>query len=531
MAHSANAMQPRRGANAPRERVENAPIVPGDPYGAARIRRGVSFLVVGKAATAVAGIGTFVLLVRVLPVEQFAAYSILFALVELVEAITGVGLSQILSRYVPELFVERRKHVLRMLVAAALALRFGILAVFLAAVYALAPTIAPLIGLADWEWAVRAYLAVVLVRVAATTLFGILESMLHQAIAQLGFSLVAVLRFVLLAVAASQGSLDLETVIVIELVTDIAGFGVMSIGTIRAIRRDAIGDDGRDEGWVRANARRMTEFGVKGYLQHLLILPYGGSTNRILVGASLSSGDVALFGFAQSVADLMERFLPVKLLAGVIRPVLTARYVRDRRFSDLEMAANLILKINATLVCLAAVVIYSGGKPMLAQATGGKYSDGGVGILLLMCALVLMYSVRFMLDHVCHAVEKNGPLMWSNAVITSSILPGIAMLPSLGVYALPLANVVGLVIGSWVLIRRLGAAGFHYRQDIAGLAGLLIATGIGMLIAEASRWAGIGWLPTVIAGAVAFVVGFLVLRPITPSERQLLMSIVRQRRS
>src|SRR5690606_27867213 len=119
----------------------------------------------GKAATAVAGIGTFVLLVRVLPVEQFAAYSILFALVELVEAITGVGLSQILSRYVPELFVEHRKHLLRRLVAAALALRFGILAVFLAAVYAMAPTIAPLIGLADWEWAVRAYLAVVLVRV------------------------------------------------------------------------------------------------------------------------------------------------------------------------------------------------------------------------------------------------------------------------------------------------------------------------------------------------------------------------------
>src|SRR5690606_10865438 len=137
---------------------------------------------------------------------------------------------------------------------------------------------------------------------------------------------------------------------------------------------------------------------------------------------------------------------------------------------------------------------------MLALVTGGKYSEAGVGILLLMCALVLMYSVRFMLDHVCHAVEQNGPLMWSNALITSSILPGIAMLPSLGVHALPLANVVGLVIGSWVLVRRLRAAGFHYRHDMAGLAGLLTATGIGMGIAEACRWAGIGWLPTTMAG-------------------------------
>ena len=502
----------------------------GDPYSTARIKRGVAYLVGGKAVTAIAGIGTFVLLVRTLSVEQFAAYSILFGLVELIDALTGVGLSQVLSRYVPELFVQHRRRALRQLVACAIALRVGVLAAFLAASYVFAPTIAPLIGLAEWEWAVKAYLAVVLVRVAASSLFSVLESMLHQAVAQSGFGLVTVLRFVLLALAASQGTLDLQTVILIELATDIAGFGVMLIGAIRAIRQAGSGEPRRHESGGRSNLGRMAEFGLKGYFQHLLILPYGGSTNRILVGGALTSGDVALFGFAQSVADLMERYLPVRLLAGVIRPVLTARYVRDRRFGDLELAANLIFKLNAVLICLATVVIFSGGAPMLALVTGGKYTDGGVGLLLVMCALVLMYSLRFMLDHVSHAVERNGPLMWSNAVITASVVPGLVMLPFLGVYALPVANLAGLVIGSWLLVRRLRAEGFDYRHDLTGLASLLAATAIGIGAAAIVQWADGGWLLATAGGTATFGASIVALSPFRAPERDMLLLAIRQRR-
>lgn len=488
-------------------------------------------MVGGKAITAIAGIGTFALLVRELPVEQFAAYSILFALVELVEAITGVGLSQVLSRYVPELVVEHRQHALRRLVAFAMGLRIAILIAFLVTIHLLAPSVAALIGLADWQWALKAYLAVVFFRVVATSLFGVLESILHQATAQLGFGLVTVLRFALLVLATSEGSLDLKTVIMIELVTDIVGFGVMLIGTMRALPRKEHCDPQESIGWVRSNAARMSEFGLKGYAQHLLILPYGGSTNRLLVGGALASPDVALFGFAQSIAELLERYLPVRLLAGVIRPVLTAKYVRHRQFADLEMAANLIFKVNATLICLVAVVVCSGGESMIALATGGKYSQGGVGLLLMMCALVLMYSLRFMLDHVSHAVERNGPLIWSNAVITASMLPGLALLPSLGVYALPLANLIGLVVGSCILVWRLRVAGFKYRHDLTGLIKLLAATVIGIGAGLVLHWLGGGWVSAAALGPALFVASAVLLRPITRDERAVILSLTKQRRN
>lgn len=503
----------------------------GDPYSPTKIRHGAVYLVGGKALTALAGFGTFLVLVRGLPIEQFAAYSILFGMVELVDGLTGFGLGQILSRYVPELYVEHRRAALQRLVVSALAARITVLTAFLAIVYALAPAIAPLIGLADWKWALQAYLVVVVVRIAEITLFGVLESMLLQAVAQLGFGVVTVLRFVLLALASSQGTLDLTQVIVIELVTDLVGCAVMLTGLWRRMPRPAPDDppDGKD--WVRANLRRMLGFGGRGYVQHLLILPFSGSTNRLLVGGALTSAEVALFGFAQSAVDLIDRYMPLNLLAGVIRPVLTARYVRDRRFADLQLAANLIYKVNAALICLGAVVIFSGGKPMLDALTRGKYTEGVPGLLVLMCALLLMFSLRSVLDQLCHALERNGPLIWGNGLMLLSFLPGVAMLPVLGVYALPAANLAGAILGCGVLVWRLRQDGFDYRLDLGNLARLLSASGLAMGTGLAARWAGGGWMLAEAAAVAVFTACVLVARPFQATEIELLRSMVGQNRS
>lgn len=521
--------QPTSGgpADPPGAAADESARLASDPYSAARIKRGAFYLIGGKALTALAGVGTFLLLVRELPVEQFGAYTILFGLVELVDAVSGLGASQILSRYVPELLVERRHAALRRVVTMALAFRVAVLAIFLAAVFALAPLVFPLVGLGDWQWAAKAYLAVVLVRVVELSLFGVLESMLQQSIAQLGFSLVTVLRFGLLAVAAADGELGLETVIAIELATDLVGCGILLIGLMRKVPRHPGRADEDAAAWLRGSWRRMRDFGLKGYAQHLLIVPYVGSTNRLLVGGTLASAEVALFGFAQSVTDLIDRYLPANLLAGIIRPVLTARYVRDRRFADLALAANLIFKINATLICAAAVAIFAGGEPMLDVVTRGKYHEGAVSLLMLMCALLLAYSMRSVLDHVCHALERNGPLIWANALMLLSLPPGIALLPVAGVYALPSANLIGAVLACATVAWRLRREGFHFHYDFAGLTRLLGAACLAMLGAAVLRVTGAGWITIAGLALAGFAVGLHFGQTFQRFDRQLIAAMIR----
>jgi len=230
---------------------------------------------------------------------------------------------------------------------------------------------------------------------------------------------------------------------------------------------------------------------------------------------------VALFGFAQSVTELMERYLPVLLLSGVIRPVMAARYVRDRRFEHVAITANLLFKLNAILVCVASIVIFGGGEELLMFASNGKYVDG-VGLLLVMCVLVLLYSLRQMLDHVAHAVERNGPLIWSNSVISLSMLPGLALLPALGVYALPVANIAGIAAGCAILVWRLRMDGFEYRQDIAGFVKLLAATGFAFAASQFARWTGGGWIVATSAGLTTATLAMWMIRPLGTSEAGLI---------
>lgn len=504
------------------------PMPNSDPYSASRIGRGVSYLVAGKLATSVAGIGTFLLLVRELSIGEFAAYTILFALVEIVDAVSGVGLSHVVARYVPELFVQRQGATLRRLVLYALSIRVAVLAALLGSIFALASGLAPLVGLEGWDWALRAYLLVVLFRVLNASVVSVLESLLHQKIAQLTLVLVNATRFALLLGFAYWDSFDLQTVIAIELATEALGSIFVLTGMLKVLQESAT-EGGEESGWIRSNLDRISRFGVKGYLQHLLIMPYGGSTNRILVGGSLATANVAVFGFAQSVADLLEKYLPVRLLAGVIRPVLTARYVRDRLFGEIELAANAIVKVNVITIYLVAVTIFAGGQELIDVATAGKYGSKAVGLLLLMCAIVILFSVRHMLDQVSHAVEQNGPLLWSNAVITASIVPGILLLPFLGVYALPFANSVGLVIGIGVFGWRLRVSGFPYRHDFPGHAKLLAAAALACSIAALLRKSGIGWIPSLGVSVTTYAGLAIVLRPWSSAERRALVAMMGRR--
>jgi len=170
-----------------------------DRYGGAQVRRGLVHFLAGKALTSVAGIGTFVLLVRALPLDEFAAYSILFGLVELIAAVTGVGITHVMARYVPEVYAIHLNKTFRALVLRLLLLRFSVLALAVGLMWAFAEPISGLIGLGGWQDALVMYLWVIAVRSVLLTLFSLLEQMLLQGTAQSSMSLVTVSRFAVLA--------------------------------------------------------------------------------------------------------------------------------------------------------------------------------------------------------------------------------------------------------------------------------------------------------------------------------------------
>ncbi|MFK7965138.1 MAG: lipopolysaccharide biosynthesis protein [Burkholderiaceae bacterium] len=499
-----------------------------DRYGGAKVRRGLVHFLTGKALTSVAGVGTFLLLVRALPLEEFAAYSILFGLVELVTAITGVGITHVMARYVPEVYAIHLNATFRALVLRLLLLRFLVLAASVGLMWVFAEPISQFIGLADWQSALIMYLWVIAIRTVLLTFFTLLEQMLLQGSAQLSMSLVTVSRFAILALLWWLGVLDLTTVIIVEIITDLVGIVIMVVALARHMPAKTLEPEPEDQQWIGKNTSRMIDFGWKGYLQHMLVLPFSGATDRLIVGSQLAAGQVALFGFGQWILDLMNRYLPAHLLQGMIRPILTARYARNHQFADVVVMTNLILKINLALLAGFTVLVFAGGADAILAITGDKFGGEALKLLLLMIFLMALYSWRQVLDIAAHTVEKNGPLIWAHAVLVISVLPGVLALPWLGVYALPASHVLGVIIAAFLLIYRLRIAGFAYQMDWLSILKLAVVLSVTLAIVALAR-SSVSWPLLLLIGSVVFCVIYWLSKPIDAQEKQALTEIFDKR--
>src|ERR1700752_2626136 len=92
-------------------------------YSGERVRRGLWHFLLGKGVSALCSFLAMVLVVRALTLHDFADYTVLVALVELGTAFSGLGLSHVLLRYVPELYERQYRLSLRQLIGGALGMR------------------------------------------------------------------------------------------------------------------------------------------------------------------------------------------------------------------------------------------------------------------------------------------------------------------------------------------------------------------------------------------------------------------------
>ena len=159
------------------------------------------------------------------------------------------------------------------------------------------------------------YMLVVLFRTTSNSEFQILEAMLEQKRGQTAFAAVTVGKFIGVVGLVWAQQMTLTNLILVEIVNEAIGALVMTWGVYKA-SRNRPGDNTDvplQREWLNNNMRRMIDFGIKGYTQGLIILPYGGMVNRLVAGNQFTAIQVALFGFAQSIFDQLQRYLPAQL--------------------------------------------------------------------------------------------------------------------------------------------------------------------------------------------------------------------------
>ena len=483
-------------------------------YGGERFKRGLLHFALGKTVSAASGLLAMLLVVRLLPIPEFADYSVLLSLVEVFTAFSALGLAHALLRYVPELYAKHYRIALQKFVFGAFTLRTSLLLLAVSLTYIWSASIAPIIGMADFIEVFRVFLLVVIFRSTNFFLLQILESTMHQGKSQLAFSANSLFRLAGMFYLIRLDHAGLINVIWVEVLSESLGTFIMLAGVVQVIWRTAQEQSSPtdDGGWFNKNLRQLVRFALSGYAQHIVGLPFGSNTNRLVGGNLFSHQVMASFGFAQSLYEYIKRYLPAQLLIGLIRPVVVARFSVKRDFAAAAATCERVILINMALIGGIFSALAVGGQETLTWVSGGKY---GVDALWVLAALLLVLALethRLILEMLVQTVEHYAILIPSNIILSMSILPAILFFPYLGAVGFPLINAGALVFSNLWVKRQLAAEGFnfdHQWRNLAELFGLMLASSF---LGNILSYAGVHWLVAMCIAETCFLIGTWKLR-------------------
>lgn len=496
-------------------------------YSAAAARRGLLQFALGKIVSAVLGLAFLALSVRLLAPQSYGVYITLLAGAELFYLVTGLGLSTVAQRYVAEYrlkavaadFAAFLRRQLRRRVYLSLAAL-----VLLLLVWGPAMRITGL-GL-DTSWMLPVSLLLL-----GWSGFCFLEEIMGACLLQGYSQTLAALRNVgrLLAVwlgARQAGGLSLELMVWAEALITLASWLIAELLVVRWARRAPTADGAVAD----FEAPDMDAVARRFYLVQLAGQAYGINITKMLVMRLLGAAQAASFGVAQSIADIVRNYLPAHLLAGWVRPIMVARYVKNRDIGEVALVVNMVLKINLLgLLPLAAAFLVAGDE-MGAWLSNGHYPALGALLSVMMLGLVLQ-SLHLLLTMVALTLESARASLRATFAACLALPILVLLVWQLGIMGAALSMLVTELIWITVAWYTLAAQGHRLHLDLLGwakIAGAAAGAGGAAWWCKGVAMAGVGGMVVALAVlGLSFLVLVILLRPQREGELLLVRQLLK----
>ena len=481
---------------------------------------------VGKPLSAVAGLILLVMLSRNLAPEEYGAYFAVLAISEILILASNFGLMPAAYRYISATENFAGKILPKGPIGPFLLLR--LISLLLAAVLLLSvpkSIIEPFSNvLADNQ--VLVFLAIVVVGEGLSRYLEVIfDSMFCQGRSQITLLLRTLIRLFGIVWLARDGSISFLDVLRVEAIAAIAG-AVIGLGLLFKVwfnffRFSRLGSD------EDFDFRRFASFAMPAFLAQLLGLAYGPDALKLIL-AGTSGGEVlALFGFAFSIAAVVQRYMPASLFAGVFRPIFVAASTRPDSNAVLSDLVSLSVKLNWLILLPAASFIYFAGDPLLARLSGGNYKEGGTVLFLLILGLAAV-AFHLTLSMYCLALERSWPPLVATAVSVLCLPLALQFAQMFG------ANGIAMTFGVSELIWFLACLFFIAKRpqqkpavDWRGLLVMLVSTFLTLFMFEiVGQVYELVWYVPALAAPLIFYVSTFSLSVFNSREKIWLNSVV-----
>lgn len=497
-------------------------------YGKAAVRASLIHFLFGKALNAVVSLLTLVALARWLATDIYGVYIAFLALQTTMLALSNLGIDTTTERFMPELRTKHADSELLGFVMSAVSARVVSLLLLLLITWLAALPITELVGLEQYVETFRLWVVVVAFTGVFSFVVVLLESMLHQRQSQICMSIYVVLKLLLLCVAYQFFQLDLSAIVWVELV---ATATAALIGSWLLIRRFSAA--GLRRGWqiVLENRQRMQRFAFFNYVAQIVFQFFSVEMMKLLVTRLLGVLQSARYGFAYSLAETVQRYLPAVLLLRLIKPVFISRYAKTGDFAQLNKMARIILKLN--LLMLAPMIAFAAvyGGDLLGYLSKGKYADAH-WILVSILGLLILSSHQLVLSLLASTLEKNAMQLYAGLVSTVAFPCALFLVPAIGPLGAIAASAISGVVYNVFATIYLRRAGFDYHPDLRGAAVFMLAGaalfGLVHFVNNALPFLP-GLAVALLIGTVGYLLIVRLLSAFSNEERDLLNSILPKR--
>ena len=495
----------------------------GAAYSTQRVKRSLLHFAIGKSATAVLGAALLLVLVRALDRTDYGIYVALLAAFEIVSMASNTGVLPALLRYTPELRSRNQGRALRATLNRFSVWRLATLAIAALLVAVFSAPIAALMGFPGQSAIIALYALVMLIEGFARYTDLIFESLLMQGATQISVLLRTGIRLggIALLWHAAADKVALVDWIHIEIAASGAGCIAATAIITRYLGQLARTEPGSDAAPDRA---RVLRYALPSYLAQTVYQLQGPDVVKILLARLAGVVEAGAFGFATAIGGIVQRYLPMVLLIGMLRPLFVAQRSKHEDPARLVALANLIFKLNVFVIAPATTFFAIEGNTVSAALSGGAFPDAGP-YLVAFGFLLVGQTLNLVLGLLALAVED------SKSVLVGTFWGMLGIVGGLIGYRVggPLALCAGLVASE--LLRSVGCArvlrrfGIVFRLDVAAHAKLWAIAVISALSAlpVAGTFPGKGGVLAALAvAALVYLVGTRLARPFSSFERDMI---------
>lgn len=489
-----------------------------------RVRQSVVSMFVARPISAVGGLLILAVLSRNLSPSDYGLYFGLWAAAEILMLASNFGLLQAVYRYVSATELEDGSFVPRGPVLPLLGWRVATLCLAATAAALFPKLLTSLADMPPFATGVSfLFAAIVFGEGTARFIESIFDSMLSQRRSQTTLVARTIFRLVGNLYFLANDSLTLLEVLYVEVAAALLG-ALLGLAFLTKIywtaKRVLITADEQNQSYAR-----IVKFVLPAFIAELFGLMYGADVFKIALTKTAGIETVAVFGFAYSLAAVIQRYMPANLFAGVFRPVFVAASKKQGSATLLSDLLNITIKINWLMILPIFCLLFSTGPQLLAKLSGGNYAHSSVTLLILIGSL-LPLAIHLTLSMYCLARENSLYPLYSTLFAVCGLPIGVYLSKQYGAEGIAVALTVSEAIWAAVclfFVQRISRQ--PIRLDWNGLARMLGASALAIIVGFGLDDAGAPWYLIAPAAALCCLLGIYLLSAFSAQEKQWLISI------